>query len=160
MTTNPYTPPGADINDVNPTVSPQLWNPGAAVAWSLLFSPTFGALIQMKNWQALGEPEKARVSKIWAILNLLIVIGFSVFSMMLPENKLLDGLSRILGIVLLISWYVSNGREQNQYVKDRFGIDYPRKSWAKPLIFSVLVLVVFFAIIFVAAMLGVSPDVD
>lgn len=31
-----------------------LWNPNAAVNWSVLFTPIFGAWIQAKNWKALG----------------------------------------------------------------------------------------------------------
>jgi hypothetical protein len=39
--------------------APALWNPNAAANWSLLFSPMFGAWLHMKNWAALGEPERA-----------------------------------------------------------------------------------------------------
>ena len=53
-----YAPPTAHVDDVHAArqsaVAPPLWNPGAAMAWSLLFSPIFGAFVHMKNWQALG----------------------------------------------------------------------------------------------------------
>ena len=61
MSLNPYSPPGAIIDDV--MNAPPLWNPNAAANWSLLFSPAFGAFVHMKNWQALGEPEKAANAK-------------------------------------------------------------------------------------------------
>ena len=32
-----------------------IWNPNAAANWSLIFTPAFGAYIQMLNWQRLGQ---------------------------------------------------------------------------------------------------------
>jgi hypothetical protein len=61
---NPYAPPKAAVEDVVTfEPSPALWNPNAAASWSLLFTPIFGSLLHMKNWQAMGNREKAASSK-------------------------------------------------------------------------------------------------
>lgn len=74
VTPNPYAPPQAEVADIagerNP---PPLWNPNAAANWSLLFSPAFGAFLHMKNWQALGQPNKATSAKVWFVLSLVVL---------------------------------------------------------------------------------------
>jgi len=71
---NPYAPPATNVEDVTPLqASPPLWNPRVAVNFSLLFSPVFGAIVQMKNWQALGEAERALKSRNWAIGSLVLL---------------------------------------------------------------------------------------
>ena len=143
---NPYAPPKADVQDVvSGGVAPALWNPNAAASWSLLFSPAFGALLQMHNWRALGEPEKAATAKMWAIVSLLVIGGGGLFAMLLPDSKAIDGVLRIIAMALLFGWYFSTGRSQAVLVKARFGKDYPRRGWGKPLGFAVLALLAFMA---------------
>ena len=36
-----------------------LWNPDAAACWSMLFTPLFGTILVIRNWEALGEPKRA-----------------------------------------------------------------------------------------------------
>jgi len=43
--------------------------------WSLLFTPAFGAFLQMRNWEALGEPSKAVTSRIWVAVTLVVLVG-------------------------------------------------------------------------------------
>ena len=124
--TNPYAPPTARVDDVvTPATeaAPRLWNPNAAVNWSLLFSPAFGAWLHIKNWEALGEPQKAKAAKTWIVISL----------------------------VLLVSSYVSAGRVQAPPVKQRFGKGYPRRGWSQPLLSAVGAVIVFFALVFVIA---------
>lgn len=155
MATNRYAPPAAQVEDiVEQEVSPALWNPNAAANWSLLFSPAFGAFLHMKNWQVLGEPGKAASAKVWAILSLVVIAGFSCLAVVLPDNKGLDGATRSLGLVLLLTWYFSSGRAQAKYVKEHFGKDYPRKGWGKPILFALLILFGFFVAVFVLAFVG------
>jgi hypothetical protein len=144
---NPYSPPKADVADVGRGLTPPpLWNPGAAANWSLLFSPAFGAFLHMKNWEALGEPAKASTAKVWAIVTLVVIVGTAVAAALMPTNNALGGFSRLIGIVLLISWYASSGRGQMAYVKTQFGKDYPRKGWGKPLLIAVLAFIGFIAL--------------
>jgi hypothetical protein len=152
VTPNPYAPPKAEVADiVDGRVAPALWNPNAAASWSLLFSPAFGAFLHMKNWQALGEPAKAAAAKTWVVVTLSVLVGFSVLSAFLPNSKTIDGLSRIIALVLLLSWYYASGRSQVAFVKARFGKRYPRRGWLKPLLFALLALVGFVAVIVAVA---------
>lgn len=153
MSANPYAPPAARVDDVPLTTdaAPALWNPNAAGNWSLLFSPAFGAWLHMKNWRALGEPAKAEASKRWIIISLVLIIAGSLASGLLPDSKALDAMSRMLGLVLLITWYFSSGRAQAAYVKQRYGKDYPRRGWGRPLLWAFGALFAFFIVVFAIA---------
>lgn len=147
MDPNPYAPPRASVADVaDGKVAPALWNPNAAASWSLLLSPAFGAILQMKNWQRLGEPGKATTSKVWAIVTVVLLGLVIVASVLLPEAKTLDVLSRIVGLALLLGWYFSIGRSQAAYVHARYGKGYPRRGWTKPLLLAVLAFIAFIAV--------------
>ncbi|AKS43394.1 hypothetical protein [Wenzhouxiangella marina] len=139
MSQNPYAPPKSDLQ---PPVedAPAIWNPNAAGLWSLLFTPIFGASLVMKNWKAMGQPDRAGAAMIWVIVSIVMIIP----SIFIP----------FLGLVYLIVWYFSNQRPQAVYVRERWGQGYPRRSWALPLILAVAVLFGgFFLLGFLAAML-------
>ena len=141
---NPYAPPGADVADIKQLdAAPALWNPRAAANWSLLFSPVFGAIVHMKNWQALGESAQADKSRAWAIGCIAFFIVVALLGGFLPESKGLDAISRALAIALLITWYYASGKSQQIHVEAKFGKTYPRRGWLKPLLFAVLALMVF-----------------
>lgn len=154
---NPYSNPTLHVEDSLSAdgAAPAMWNPNAAANWSLLFSPAFGAWLHMKNWQALGEPEKAATAKQWAIWSAVFLVGIGLLSAVLPENRTLDALSRPAGIGMLVAWYVGNARAQMNYVKERFGKEYPRKGWLKPIAFGFLFLLAVFAIGVVIGIIGV-----
>lgn len=146
MSANPFAPPRSSVDDVDASQReeiPELWNPNVAANWSLLFSPAFGAFIHMKNWQALGEPEKASASKVWVILTLVVIFAVAFLPMLLPATKALDSLPNSFGFVLLFSWYFTSGRAQARYVHEQFGKSYPHKGWAKPLGIAVLAILGF-----------------
>lgn len=133
--------------------APRLWNPNAAASWSLIFSPVFGALLQRSNWLAMGHPDKAARSLqwVWAYLVFLVVtVGVSA---VLPNEKAADLLTRVAGLVFLVVWYYANGKEQVGLVLARYGRDYPRRSWWKPIGIALLVafgFVMLFALLFMA----------
>lgn len=149
---NPYAPPKsevADVRQINP--APRLWNPNAAANWSLLFSVIFGAVLHMKNWEALGEPEKAASSKRWAVGALIFFVVMTVFSAFTEDEKLADAITKIFAFGLLITWYFLNARAQQRYVIAKFGQDYPRKGWLKPIGWAILTI---FGFIVVAGLVG------
>jgi hypothetical protein len=159
MTDNRYAPPTAKVADMpSGEVAPALWNPNAAANWSFLFTPAFGAFVQMKNWQALEEPEKAAASKRWAIASLVIIFGSSLATSLVPTLMPLNGVSRILGFALLITWYFSSGRKQAEYVKSRFGQDYERRGWGKPLLIALLAFVALIVVVVVVAVIAASIE--
>jgi hypothetical protein len=155
VTENLYAPPKSKVADIGRDgVSPAIWNPNSAANWSLLFSPAFGAYLHMKNWEALDEPAKASVAKVWVFVTLLVFAGIPVAAAFLPNPRSLDGVSRTVGFVLLLSWYFSSGRSQAEYVKSRYGKDYPRRNWGKPLLLACLVLVGFIVFIVVVGLVA------
>jgi hypothetical protein len=161
MTRNPYAPPKAEVSDrVNDPAAPALWNPGAAANWSLLFSPAFGAFLHMKNWQALGVPGKATTAKIWIGLTLCVLALSPLASALMPANNSINGVSRLVGIILLFGWYLSSGHSQMGYVKSRFGKDYPRRGWGKPVLFGVFGLAGYFVYAYIVAVTIMGSTVN
>jgi len=157
VTENLYAPPKSNVADIGRDgVSPAIWNPNSAANWSLVFSPAFGAYLHMMNWEALGEPAKAFVAKVWVWVTLLAIAGMTLAAAFLPNLGYLDGLSRTVGLVLLLSWYFSSGRSQAEYVKSRYGKDYTRRSWGKPLLLGFLALVGFIVFIVVVSVVAVA----
>jgi hypothetical protein len=141
-TENPYAPPQAIVADVAPAQpSPPLWNPNAAASWSLLFSPVFGAIVHMKNWQAMGEPEKADASRRWAIGSFVFFVVLSTSAFAFSDSRLFDMASRAGGLAVLLAWYYASAKHQSAYVLAKYGKSYPRKGWIKPLLFAVLAFV-------------------
>ena len=162
MSSNPYAPPKAFVADIaTQEESPPLWNPNAAANWSLLFSPAFGAFLHMKNWEDLGEPEKAAAAKVWVIVSLVLLLCLPVLAVLVPGFSGLQNISRLFGLVLLISWYSTSGRPQARYVKERFGKNYPRKGWGKPLLIAFVAVVGYFCVvgILAAILVGVTGRV-
>jgi hypothetical protein len=139
---NPYAPPRSEVEvmDTPARAAPPLWNPNAAASWSLFFTPVFGAILNMKNWQALGETQKAASSRSWAIGSLAYFVVMALVSAFLTKS---DGLNRAASIALLITWYYASGKRQQAYVVARFGKDYPRRGWTKPLLLGVAGIVGF-----------------
>ena len=135
---NPYAPPIAEVTDFTSATdqAPPLWNPNAAASWSLVFSPIFGAYLHMKNWQALGQAEKAAKSKNW-VIGLTV---FFLFAITLPLFANGSGASELLGrfggFVLLIAWYYGIGKSQSGYVLAKFGKNYKRRGWSVPLLIA------------------------
>jgi hypothetical protein len=131
----------------NPNTVPlPIWNPGAAACWSLLLSPIFGSILHMKNWHALGESTRAETSKRWAIGSTIFFLLVFLSGLVAPDSKLLDGLSKLFSVILLVAWYYAIGKSQQFYVLARFGKNYPRRGWAKPLLFALLVFVAFLVV--------------
>lgn len=150
---NPYAPPKAVVGDVTDgEVAPALWNPTAAGSWSILFSPIFGAYLHMLNWKALGQPEKAAASKKWVIGSIAFNVAMIVASLFMPESNIFDVLGRLGGFILLIVWYYAIGKSQQTYVAARFGKEYPRRSWAVPLLSALGILIGLMVVAFVIAM--------
>jgi hypothetical protein len=144
VNTNPYAPPQAAVGEVpSQAVAPALWNPNAAANWSLIFTPMFGAFLHMKNWQALREEGKARASRYWIIVSAAVFSGLTLLAALQPQSKGAGPLIRSAGFILLLSWYFSSARAQARYVKERFGSQYPRCGWGRPLLVALGVFAVF-----------------
>lgn len=158
---NPYSPPRAPVDaGLQPVeAAPALWNPNAAASWSILFTPIFGAYLQMKNWQALGEADRAAGSRRWVTGATVFLLALMAVGMVLPDDPTVDRGARMVGFAFLIAWYYLNGKAQNAYVLARFGKDYPRRGWLKPVFaalgaFAGLMLGVFLVAMVIGALSG------
>ena len=83
-----------------------LWNPAAAALWSLALSPAFGAWLHMRNWERLGEEEKAKEAASWFAMacglhavNLLIVLAGTML-----ERE--TGMAYCVALAFLAAWYI------------------------------------------------------
>jgi hypothetical protein len=155
MDENPYSAPTAPLGEPpRGGEAPPLWNPNAAASWSLLFTPAFGAFLQMRNWQALGDEKNAKVSWIWFIATIVLTLAVIGGSFFLPEGSILDKLSSRFGIIILLAWYFSHGKLQAKTVKEKFGNAYPHRGWGAPLGIAFGVVMLLFVGAFVAVVLA------
>lgn len=156
---NPYAAPKAVVADIlEIEAAPALWNPAAAGAWSLLFTPAFGAFLHMQNWKALGQPEKAAASKKWMIgSTAFVVVATTLLAYFpVPSSKTLDNISTFSGLILLIVWYYAIGKSQQNHVAARFGKTYPRRGWAIPILTAIGIVVLFYALLTLLAILAIA----
>ena len=146
MEGNRYAPPKAAIEGASEAAgtAPALWNPNATANWSLLFTPIFGAWLQMKNWEALGETRRAASSKAWLVVSAVLVGGSVLVDLLLPQS-LLAALTTPIGFLVLVVWYFASGRRHARWVDQRFGTDYPRRGWTPPLLWGAAGYLVVFA---------------
>jgi hypothetical protein len=156
LSSNPFAPPQAVVADIPQSGAevPALWNPNAAALWSLIFSPAFGAFLHMLNWQAMGQPAKAQFSRVWAIGTLVFIFVVAVLGTVIPA---LDVLPNSTGLVPLFAWYFSAARDQIKTVQERYGRDYPRRGWGKPILIAIGAIIALFAVA-VAVVMVFGPD--
>ena len=87
---------------------PVIWNPNSAASWALLFTPIFGAYIQAKNWQRMGQIEQSNKSMYWFYIGCTwaALNPFILHAMRMP-----------IAIAFILSWYFSSAVVQVRYVK-------------------------------------------
>lgn len=141
MTQNPYQTPEANVGAPPAGDAPPLWNPDAAGAWSLLFTPVFGSILLLRNWQAIGDRARIRSARIWLVVSILII--FPAFFI------------NYLGLIYLGIWYYAWQSKQSRYVKQRWGRDYPRKKWGMPLLIAFVSL--FVVMVLLINVLAIPP---
>lgn len=133
MHENVYSAPQSDLNTSKVTDA-EVWNPDVAGAWSLLFTPLFGSILVYKNWQSLGELERAQQSKKWIYISVLMA--------------LLSAVLGLVGLIYIITWYFASQKPQSVFLKTEHGGVYRKKSWGKPLLIALglwfaLVVIIF-----------------
>ena len=130
-----------------------IWNPTATVNWSIPFTPVFGAWLQMLNWESMGETELAAISKKWFYASLGMLLLYAIAGVALAGNEAGLLLLRVLPLFYLITWYLGSGRPHMKYVQERFGNDYNRRPWKKPLLAASGLTVMYFALHFIVGVL-------
>lgn len=125
----------ADATLAANTEAAALWNPIAATLWSLLLTPAFGAWLHMRNWERLGQPDKARQGRYWFAAMLLITLG----------TYALAGAATLLGredlqapwwtaIIVFGVWCALSAYPQIRQVDDQRGEAYARRGWLAPVL--------------------------
>ena len=158
---NPYSAPHTDFASTpSADATPALWNPSVAAALGFFLTPVFGALINMKNWQAMGEPAKARESKLWAIGTVAFTIAMIVLAFFLPENNAINWLFKGAGLGFFVAWYMTSCKDQKDVITYRYGTDFTKRGWTVPVLCAVgvyIALVVAFVLV-IMVFVGVNGD--
>ena len=122
--------------------SPSLWNPMAAALWSILLSPIFGAVLHMKNWKALGYPEKERAACWWLIGNVALLVSVGLLGLLATEPLIPTASTRILPFSWVVGWYyLSGGHKQREFIISKYGSTYTRRSWFLPISLGLVVMI-------------------
>lgn len=119
-----------------------IWNPNATALWSVLFSPAFGSYLQMLNWNALGLQDRAVLSRKWfyatlSILGAELLVGLLSILIPIPylnDSDVVDNGISAVALGTLFAWYFLSGRHQIRFVEEKYGNNYPRMPWQKPLL--------------------------
>ena len=108
-------------NDKNQEIAPALWNPTIVGALSTIFSPVFGSILILLNWQALGIKEKIRSALLWLIISIImLVVIFYDWPVLLPV---------FIYLTYLIVWYLYLVKPQANYISEHWKQTYTRRSW-------------------------------
>ncbi|EIM39977.1 hypothetical protein HADU_03933 [Acinetobacter sp. HA] len=127
---------------------PRLWNPNAAINWSLLLTPLFGSYLQMKNWQAIGSTAEANNAKYWLIATIIFILFLSLGTPFIWDDPYqLQTYPKSLGILYIFVWYFSFAKFQSDFVKKHLHNNYQKKSWGIPLIVASIILIFSFTIL-------------
>jgi hypothetical protein len=95
----------------------------------------------------LNEPERARSAKVWFAFSLLMTAGSSL----LPLAGVGQQAVGYLALLYLLVWYFAAGRPQARYVKEKYGKDYPRRPWGKPLLITIALFLAYLVLVFMLA---------
>jgi hypothetical protein len=85
-------------------------------------------IVQAEAAPALWNPGAA------ASWSLLLSPAFG--AILHPHNRAIPLFNRLCSFVLLLSWYFASGKPQVDFVKSRYGKQYPRKGWSQPLLIA------------------------
>ena len=104
----------------------------------------------------MNEPQKGRSARIWFYVSLgMIGIALPLHFRGVDEKAV-----RALGVVYLLIWYYGAGRAQARYVKAKYGDDYPRKPWGKPLLIALASVVGYFGVVVVLVIVAGLVEVN
>jgi len=122
------------------TSVPALWNPTAAMLWSLFFLP-LGAFIHSRNAATMELKYEAKANRRWffILLTLQVILLLLNLVLLIPGefihlNSPPIGFYLYLNIALLLSWYFDIGVKQRRHVMQAYGNNYLKRKWGKPLL--------------------------
>ncbi|MEJ2453489.1 MAG: hypothetical protein P8103_04965 [Candidatus Thiodiazotropha sp.] len=95
----------------------------------MFFTPVFGSILLLRDWQAIGDNDQVKLGWIWLAVSLCVVI----VTMFVGKY----------GLVYLIVWYFAWQKRQTEYITEKWRKDIPRKGWILPLLSGALTVAVF-----------------
>ncbi|MES2150222.1 MAG: hypothetical protein V4508_10545 [Pseudomonadota bacterium] len=123
-------------DDRHPPVA--LWNPHAIAFWSLLFSPAFGAYLQLHNWRALKQERQAQAALRWFYAGLLVLLLDAVASALAQRVGSEASPAAWINLFLFLLWYAVSARNDAAVIHAVTGSSYPRRPWRLALLTAVL----------------------
>jgi len=126
---------------------PALYNPTKISLFGFFFTPIAGAWLQHRNWLTLKELDKAKESKDWLKLMLVIyAIGTGIKLTGLWPNWYLvtENINTADLIFLFCTWLFWFGTNSNltHYI-DRKEITFKKRSWVEPCFASAFVILAY-----------------
>jgi len=121
--------------EASPASGAAVWNPNAAAAWSLLFTPIFGSCLHYLNWKSLGEEERAGLARIWFIFSIVLYSVITVLQIAMFRRD--GGIPFWFYLFYTALWYGLSGRQQASYLREKFGGEYEHRPLAHPLLAAV-----------------------
>lgn len=119
----------------------QLWSPAGIVLWSVLFTPAFGAWLQMYNFRRLGDDARAGVAWRWCMAG-LAVLGWNALASAVGQRLGLDTpLFDWVNGGLFVAWVWATLAAHVRAV----GSGYARRSWDSVVVLGMLAAVSYLA---------------
>jgi hypothetical protein len=106
--------------------APEIWNPTAAVNWSIFCLP-LGALLHHKNAKTMDRPDEARANLIWFVILIIACIAATFFSNFTTDDTRIFPF--LILVIPLLLWYGTTARKQIAHVKESWGKNYDRRGW-------------------------------
>jgi hypothetical protein len=139
---------------------PALWNPNAAAAWSVLFTPAFGAWLHALNWRALGDRDREQASMAWVAAGVVLLVVYLLIDATVPSQSIANEVERTIEFVFFVAWYFASARAQAKLVRDRYARAFERKAWGKPLLMGLAGVGIYIAVtVAIAAAIGVRNNI-
>jgi hypothetical protein len=124
----------------------QLWSTAGIAAWSLLFTPAFGAWLQMYNWRRMGDAARAGRAWYWC-LGGLAVLGWNAIAYAIGARLGLDSmLFGWVSVALYAAWMIDTWPAHAQAVGKEWHARRVPRAWD-----SVVVLGLAAALAYLAA---------
>ncbi len=124
--------------------SVMIWGSNAAILWSLLLTPAFGAYIQMRNWQALGRISKERASRYWLAASVAVIPLSTLIGLLESSYGEELFLREIFVVLFFIVWYFAFAKSQSSYLNSVRCGPVDKRPWMGILFLGFVINVVVF----------------
>ncbi len=140
---DPYEPPKASLDTIDDRGqdAPALWNPNTASIWSIVLTPAFGAFIHARNWDVMGEARHATIQRGWAWFYIAVLCGTALLAFISSDVRETRIRFNVVDFLYLVAWYFFGARSQIEQVREAYGQSYPRRSWLRPVLITVGIVV-------------------